>query len=66
MQVMHMDLILFGIPAKLIRRPMYNSALYAAPGEPHAKAETVMIAALRTLGRGGSAELSTPDYQRIL
>ena len=73
-QIMHMHGFLGGGESEFIRRAVNVAALHSAARHPHREAVVVMIAAIdlalvrsgcRQLDRGRSAELSTPDDERI-
>src|SRR5438046_4191108 len=48
-QIVHVDLILDGAEAELVRRAVRHAATHAAAGQPHGEAPVVMVAAVAAL-----------------
>jgi len=70
-QIMHMDLVLDGLVAEVIRRAVGHAALDAAAGENHGETPVVVVAAVAGFAvdqfdRGRAAELAADDDQRLV
>src|SRR5258705_12224585 len=59
-EVVHMDLVLNGVPSKVVGRPMGHSAPHPAPGHPHGETERMMLATIRPFSRGRATEFASP------
>ena len=55
-----------GVEAELVGRAVDDAALDAAAGEPGGEAVGVVVAAVRLLRSGRSAELGAPDDERLV
>src|SRR6266581_3434094 len=49
-----------------IARPIRNSALEAAAGDPTRERERIMVAPFAALAAGHASELRRPNYQRVV
>ena len=64
-QVVDMDFVLNGVPAKLVGRSMHHAAFDAATCHPHRETERMMLAAVRALGRWRATEFAAPQDKRV-
>src|SRR5438132_12518523 len=60
-EVVHVDPVLDGVPAEIVRRAVDHAALHAASGEPHGEAERVVLPSVRILRGGRAAALAAPN-----
>ena len=65
-QVVDVDLVLHGVPAEFVGRPVDVAGANAAPGHPHGEPEGVVLAPVGPLGGRGAAELAAPEDQGVL
>src|SRR5438552_16853952 len=63
-QVVDLHLILDDMIAVFVRGDVNGASLDAAAGQPHGKAEGIMITAIRPLSHRRAAELRAPDNER--
>ena len=66
MEVMDMDPVLYCCQAEIISRPVAEAGFHSTPGHEHREAVVVVVPSLLSLGGGGPAEFSTPDYQGFI
>ena len=64
-QVVDVNFVLNGVPAKLIGGAMHHAAFHTATGHPHRKAERMVLPAIRTFGRGRSPKFASPKNERV-
>ena len=65
-QVVNVDLVLHGMPAKFVGGPVNVSAPHTAAGHPHGEPEGVVLAPVGPLGGRSAAEFSTPEDEGIV
>src|SRR5438128_709612 len=66
MQIVHMHLVLDGVPAVIVGLAVGHAASDAAAGQPHREAKGMVLAAVGAFGSRRPAKLAAPDDQRIL
>lgn len=58
--------IFYRVETDFVGRTMHHASLQAAACHPNRESEDMMIAPVRSLASGGSAELGSEDHQRFL
>ena len=64
-QVVDVDFVFDGVPAKFIGGPVDASAAHASAGHPHGKPKGMVLAAVGPFGGRGASEFAAPEDERV-